>query len=259
MSKDSNQSSKQSNESPTNDRLAGRLRRFDDTAHNAQILLSMARDRNLQQAAIAELESLAKEIEDWKGEAIAANNEDHANLFLAMSCTTQALIAEINMWLLLKTEEPDKAWDRLIDAQMATQDALRTHPAFDGYVSHLDRLNKIEKLVFPPQVFFSAGLVVGTSVCSICGGEYGNCCHVVGRPYMGELCRRILKDVTADHVSIVTDPANKRCRVTHFMTKDGKRNRMTWKVEPSTRHAEPDDKDGLEAQGIIISASDFES
>jgi hypothetical protein len=70
----------------------------------------------------------------------------------------------------------------------------------------------IEELVFPPQVFFSAGLVVQKSICSICGTEYGDCFHVVGRPYMRELCRRILTNVVPDHVAIVNEPANKRCR-----------------------------------------------
>jgi hypothetical protein len=248
-----------SNESPTSNRIAQRLLRFDKTARSAQALLTIARDSSLQRAAIAELLDLAREVEDWKRDAVSASNEDEANLFLATSCAIHALAAELEMWLLLKAEEPEKAWDRLIDAQMATLDALRAHHAFGEYVSNAERLRKIEQLVFPPQVYFSAGLTVGMSVCSICGSEYGHCSHVLGMPYMGELCRRILKDVTPDHVAIVTEPANKRCRVTHFTTKDGKRNRMTWKLEPPSDHSERDEEDGLKAEGIIIAASDFES
>jgi len=245
--------------SPTNDLNADRLREFDRCTRNAQIFLSIARDTTLQRAVIAELSDLATQVDSWKKEAVLAQIEDSANLFLGMGCAIQALASELDMWLLLKAGDPDNAWNKLIDAQMATLDALRAHGVFASFSGNINRLHGIERLVFPPQVFFSAGLIVESSFCSICGTEYGECIHVIGRPYMGQLCRRILKNVTPDHVAIVSEPANKRCRVVSFTSKDGKRNRMTWKLESPQDSSENEEENSLTAQGIIITASDFES
>ena len=41
----------------------------------------------------------------------------------------------------------------------------------------------------------------------------------------------IVEDLEADHVALVDIPADKRCRVISFETKEGYRNRMTWKLE----------------------------
>jgi hypothetical protein len=119
----------------------------------------------------------------------------------------------------------------LIDAQIETTHSIRAHSAFSDLENHSKRLQAIEKVVFPPQVFLSAGLIVSKSMCSICKSDYEDCSHLVGMPYLGEFCFRVLTDVVANHVSFVEDPANKRCRVTHFSAEGGRRNRMTWRVE----------------------------
>lgn len=114
----------------------------------------------------------------------------------------------------------------------------------------IERLDKLEKLIFPPQVYLSIGTVVHRKFCSICNDDYAKCDHIAGRPYWGEFCHTILKDVVPDHVGIVEQPANKLCRVTHFDDAGGRRNRMSWKLEPK-----PGDKDdpvgGLTTTGII--------
>lgn len=151
---------------------------------------------------------------------------------MGCECVTLALIAELKMWLLLKEENPDDAWDELINAQMAYVDAVRAHSGFNHLTQHSERLEAIEKLIFPPQVFVSSGIIVKNQECSICGKEYGDCDHLVGRPYMGKFCYIIARDMSLDHVAIVDHPADKRCRVKHFEVEGGTRNRMTWKIEP---------------------------
>jgi hypothetical protein len=145
----------------------------------------ITRHTTLQREARERLLRLSRRCMELKGEAIAAEDENFANLLLGFQCVCSALEAELSMWILLKEETPNKAWDELIRAQMSTANAARAHRGFSHLKGHGHRLQQIEELVFPPQVFVSAGLVVGYQECSICGGEYGNCEHIA-------VCGRIL-------------------------------------------------------------------
>ncbi len=54
----------------------------------------------------------------------------------------------------------------------------------------------------------SIGCAMGASVCSVCGGEYGECGHRKGELYDGQLCCAILRDpVDAYEFSFVAVPA----------------------------------------------------
>ena len=54
----------------------------------------------------------------------------------------------------------------------------------------------------------SVGCAMGRSVCSICGGEYGQCGHRKGQHYDGQLCCAILKEpLDAYEFSFVAVPA----------------------------------------------------
>ena len=60
----------------------------------------------------------------------------------------------------------------------------------------------------------SVGCAMGSSVCSICGGEYGSCGHRKGETYDGELCCAILRDpVDAYEFSFVAVPAQRSAGV----------------------------------------------
>jgi hypothetical protein len=135
------------------------------------------------------------------------------------------------MWLLLKGDKPDEAWTNLVTAQMAFADAIKAHPNFDHLQEQVERLDSIERLIFPPQAYLSMGTTVLQKICSICQNNYEECDHISGRPYWGELCHTILRHIEVNHVAIVTDPANKLCRAIHFDVPGGYRNTMTWKVE----------------------------
>ena len=54
----------------------------------------------------------------------------------------------------------------------------------------------------------SVGCAMGRSICSICGGEYGQCGHQKGQYYDGQLCYAILKEpMDAYEFSFVAVPA----------------------------------------------------
>lgn len=192
----------------------------------------ITRDSGLQKDACVKLQTLLADCLTLKSEAIADTDEDFANLLLGFECVANCLHSELEMWILLKEEKPDEAWDKLVSAQMAASDAARAHKGFAHLESHAQRLEEIEKLVFPSQVFVSVGMIVRHQECSICGSEYGDCDHLIGKPYFGKFCHIIAGDCEINHVAIVKNPADKRCRIMRFSVDDGERNRMTWKVEP---------------------------
>jgi hypothetical protein len=211
--------------------LTNFLTSFNERIKEVEVFLSIVRASELQEAACKKLGELLKEIAAEKVMAIKDKNEDYANLLLGCECVAHALIAELRMWLLLKEEKPDAAWDQLVDAQMSSVSASQAHDGFLHLEQHYKKLLAIEHLVFPPQVFVSSGFIVRHQECSICGAEYGECQHLVGKPYMGKFCHIIARDIELDHVSIVEHPADKRCRVQQFDAEGGTRNRMTWRVE----------------------------
>lgn len=235
-----------------------RIEEFDRAIASAHNLSYIVRDSDLQRAEIERLTALDATLKVWKAEAIKQGNEDHANLILGMECLAAAIISELNMWLLLKSELPEKAWSELVSAQRSTNFAIRAHKNFAKLVAHMKYLDAVEMMVFPPQKFLSAGLLVRQQVCTICRSNYDECPHLVGMPYWGEFCFRELRDFTADHIALVDDPANKDCRITHFSVEGGRRNRMTWRVEPSPPDEQQvDGPDGLRAHGIILSERDL--
>lgn len=243
-----------------NDETKAKVAEFNCIVDDANQFVSIARDMGLQKEAVGKLASLACLITTWKEEAIAVSDEDSANLFLGMECVVKVLSAEISMYILLKAEQPEKAWDFLVAAQTAARDAIHAHKSFAHIEAQASRLHAIERVLFPPQMFLSAGLIVGQTVCTICGFDYDDCPHVVGMPYWGRFCHRKLLDIKADHVAIVKNPANKRCRITHFSTEDGMRNRMTWRIDaPESGETKEIGDTGLLTRSIIMTAQDLVS
>ena len=230
---------------------------FNAAVDGKAIFSYIVRDSDLQRSALADLSALAVKVGDWKKRAVSEQDENYANLFLGCECVIEALQAELNMWLQLKEGHPNDAWNSMVVAQMATRDATRAHKGFSHLKARAVRLVNIERVVFPDQVFLSAGLIVRRQECSICNAGYEDCPHLVGMPYMGEFCRCVLRDVQADHVALVKEPANKQCRIVDFNAEGGKRNRMTWRIEPGEieDRADPGRK-GLTATGILLATSD---
>jgi hypothetical protein len=75
------------------------------------------RDSGLQKEAIQHLETLLVHNAVVKVAAVNDGNEDFANLCLGIEAVAAALRAEISMWLLLKQDRPEAAWEELVTAQ----------------------------------------------------------------------------------------------------------------------------------------------
>ena len=228
------------------------IEEFNKIIKEAEVFRFITRCSELQAATRETLDKLRLRILELKAGAIEERNEDFANLLLGYSCVVEVLIAEIEMWLHLKCEEPDKAWEKLVTAQKLSIAAARTHEGFGHLVHHHQRLETIEKLLFPAQVFVSPSMIAKHQQCSICGNEYEDCEHLKGMPYMGEFCNVVIQDFELDHVAIVEVPADKGCRITEVDVEGGARNRMTWRVETREEPGDATHEGGLRVQATIL-------
>jgi len=212
------------------------LTEYRDLARDAQTLTFLPRDTDLQLEAVENLTEFIQTVNGRQQEAIEQRDEDTANLLLAMRCGCKAVRAELNMWLALKNQDWGTAWSKLVDAQDFIQSAQVAHTfTRTKDIQNLrEKYDWIETFVFPPQTYLSPGLVVDQFLCSICGDDYQDCEHIAGLPYWGQICSRIIEEATVREVSVVDEPEDKNCRITHFSTDDGMvRSKMTWeKIAP---------------------------
>jgi len=224
---------------------------------DAENLCFLARSskRQLEQCLI--LDSLLYNATLNKHAVIRHSEEDLANLFLGFECVLGSMRSELMMWILLKRDQPNEAWERLVAAQMGCIDATRAHRGFVNCGQRLKVLELFEDKLFPPQVFLSAGFVASRLDCSICGERYSKCNHLRGKPYMGEFCEVIHRNIRGDHIAIVKTPADKRCRVVSVKTKDGYRNKLSSETTPHKEGGSFKEGDPLEANTVLLSTDRY--
>lgn len=230
---------------------------FNAGIKEAEIFLCLARSSKLQLEQCFALDLLSYNATRIKHEAVRRGNENDANLFLGFECAIGAVRSELMMWILLKRDMPNEAWDRLVAAQMGCLDATRAHIGFAHCEQRLNDLEQLEGQIFPPQTFMSAGFVSNRLDCSVCGERYSKCEHLRGKPYMGQFCEVIHRNPRGDHVALVKTPADKRCRVVSFKTKDGHQDKLSWEITPYREDEVFKEDDTLEAQSILLAADRY--
>ena len=191
----------------------------------------MSRGKEFQQEACEKLSLLRQDAVILKAEMVSQADEDSANAMLSFEGIVDSVISELKMWIALKEDDPHVAWDCLVDAQGAIRAALWAHPVAQSFAAYPHHLQLLKFVLFPPQLFLSSRLVVASSECSICGGEYGECDHVKGRAYMGRMCTEIVNEIAElRSVDVVRNPANPHCRIMQFTDGGVMRDYMTWRI-----------------------------
>lgn len=201
---------------------------FREVAREAQRYCFLTRDESFQKDSVASLDGFIERVRSDKGEFVSANDDDAANGLLAVELMCRALIMELKMWVQLKERSYGSAWSSLVEAQGNSRRAMQAG-TFAGHLEdYYTRLQLLEELLFPPQMFVSPGLVVTRATCSICGEDYNECEHVANRCYCGEMCFRVIEEASIGEVSLVQHPANKNCRALGFPDGGVLRDVMTW-------------------------------
>lgn len=205
---------------------------FSKITDECQRFCFMSRAKELQLEACEKLSNFRKEASTLKKQMVAVTDEDSANAMLSFERTIDALIDELKMWIALKDDDPNSAWNHLINAQDAVRTAILAHHEAYCLEGYIERLHVLEQLLFPPQIFMSSSMAIESQECSICGEEYGECNHIMGKAYTGRMCTLIIKKIKElKEVSVVSEPADKKCRVYNITDADGvKRDFMTWRI-----------------------------
>lgn len=156
--------------------------------------------------------AMIQKLERYRGQAIETQNEEQANAAFVHCKIVAALLHHLQVWLLLKADQSLDAWNELVEAQDCLACALRFSQSEALHKWYLELLAS-ENLLFPPQRFVSSSHCFGSAECTICNGIYGECEHVAGRLYMGEMCLARVRDIcSVDHVAVVDQPHDKGCR-----------------------------------------------
>jgi len=215
-------------------KLSTFLKVFNNIVEKNLKFLIFTRGIEFQKQAIVELESLLKKTSKLKRKMIKDKDEEASNILLSLENLVSVYINELKMLVFLKEDDMNKAWVSLVEAQHSLTTAFQANDIVLNYngENYLEKLELIEKAFFPHQTFSSIEAKVESSNCSICGHEYGECAHVVGRPYMGQICYRIFTKMDFEGLSIlVENPADKRCRITEFSDDNGyMRDVLTWRI-----------------------------
>jgi hypothetical protein len=210
------------------------LKKYEEITQESLKYCCFVRDIAFQKQKIKELELFKKEIKSYKHHAVINKSERQANIFFHFQCCINSIISVLQMWISLKTNKFDIAWDYLIDAQEYVLIAFKADNNHIGLDNYLNHLYKIERAIFPEFPYFNSwGCIIQGGKCSVCGSDYGTCNHLEGLVYWGKYCTRInFKPIRLDHSSVVQNPKDRRCIIRYISTDKGeKRDYLTWKIK----------------------------
>ncbi len=191
-----------------------------DAVHGAMRHAHLTCGIELQREHIEKLGSMHDRLASLREHFISKFDEPRANAAFRAEMVVFGIRHFLEMWVQLKEDKPSEAWISLVQAQQKFEIAQRIlfDPLTDNLLLHL---LAVEQTVFPPQTFFSSAYTYTEASCSICGDKYGECGHISGRIYMGQICRRKPHEPSLTECSIVFTPRDKRCRIMEYAD-DGK-------------------------------------
>lgn len=191
-----------------------------ETVNNGMRYAHFSCGIEFQREHIEKLAALYERLKKLRYYSISQSDEPHANAAFRAQMLVSGTKNFLEMWVLLKQAEPAEAWNKLADAQKDLEIAQRIlfDPDTNSLLLHL---LAVEKTIFPPQTFFSSAYTYPEAFCSICDQRYGDCDHIRGRIYMGQVCRRKIPKWKFTELSIVLVPKDRRCRIAEY-AEDGK-------------------------------------
>jgi len=200
------------------------IKRYNDILKKSKDLEYFVRDIELQKAMVRELNDFLKEIKKYKYQAIENDDEKSANQLFHCQCVINASITSLSIWISLKENKHFDAWNYLIDSQEYLSYAIRSSNNGYGIDEFLQRLNKLEEIIFPGfPVYNSIGMLIKGGICSVCRQEFTECEHIEDNIYYGIVCKRVnVEDVEINHSAVVEIPKDRRCVITEFEFTPGK-------------------------------------
>ncbi len=200
---------------------------WQEVKDDAEHFCFVSADETLQARALANIETLIAHMDAVLENAIRDSDQpDHiADSVFCLITSVKGVRAELKMWTAIRSGDYERAWDHLITAQGCCEFLLGRKE-----ITRADRrlrmLLCLERILFPPQMFMSPG-VVGQCKCTICGQDPQSCDHIKGRLYRGKLCRHEVTSVDWMEVSLTFFPADKRRRILSYSSDAGPIDKLT--------------------------------
>ncbi|MGB5596366.1 MAG: hypothetical protein WBM32_10545 [Crocosphaera sp.] len=92
----------------------------------------------------------------------------------------------------------------------------------EGRLKMLHELENFFVENFGKGMYLSPGLIADKYICSICKKDTRSCCHISGRIYKGQICYSQPVNERIDHVALVREPKDPRCRIWPWNIKENK-------------------------------------
>lgn len=190
---------------------------FTTALDEAHAVNTYTRSVRLQKEQIESISKTISLFKNFKYQFISQNNEYYANELFRMQCMLNSLKSSLQCWVLVKSNDFEKAWNSLIDAQEYCAIAIKIEK-FEGLENLHSHLKAIEKSIFPGwPLYNSVGILETIGKCSICDSPFNDCNHIEDEIYMGRLCRRVNRNIIeVHHSALVAIPYDRRCIITHI-------------------------------------------
>lgn len=149
-------------------------------------------------------------ISDYKSNATEELAKNNCYIYIIFFKLLEFLAS---YWKYLESEKYYESWCKLQDALDSLRQLKRFYKEENITVSFITKqLISLEK-AYPYTHFSSCGFIVESFECSLCSQNIDSdeCPHIKGQLYSGELAISIARKIKKlDHISIVTNPKNKR-------------------------------------------------
>lgn len=160
--------------------------------------------------------SISTEIVTTKNNCLTGPDEPLNELYV-IAKIPELFSSYCRYWEAISEGNFSKSWNILQDCLSFVRSLRRYSPAqIQGLLNFFGhQLPELEKL-YPYNVFFSIGATAESIECSICGKDIDSfeCEHISGNIYRGVMAYGIVTGFgEINHVSIVSNPADKRCTV----------------------------------------------
>jgi hypothetical protein len=133
-----------------------------------------------QEEAMSKVLAFQGHLEQHRTDSICRNDEASANLAWIFGRFAKGVQEFLSMWVHFKKDQMQSAWNALVTAQECLENGLRLRYS-EGFFQLNRKLYAAEIVLLPPCKFISSSILYGSSECSICHEEYGDCDHVSGK------------------------------------------------------------------------------
>lgn len=118
----------------------------DDLLEEVGKFACYTRGIEFQKESIEKLSQFKNDLTSQKEIAIGNKDNDLANAFASFELVIDAMICEFKMWIDLKEENYNSAWNSLVDAQGYASDSMQAHEINGHLEKYIARLHLLEKL-----------------------------------------------------------------------------------------------------------------